>query len=124
MDSNNLTKEDSIFFMEMIDSSKSPNFEPKMHQVKPYYKIVNEKDSDDFKRFIKVYNAKRNVLTEREQFILDEIFGVNKNCSKLKPVAEILNISSSRVRQIRNKAERKITSDLFKDFKMHSKREV
>jgi len=52
----NLTKDDVIFFMDMVGSAKSPNFKPKLYRVKPYYKILDDPYSDELLRFIKIYN--------------------------------------------------------------------
>jgi hypothetical protein len=63
---NKLTKEDAIFFKDMVDSVWSTNFAPKLYKVKPYAKIRNNKNSNEFKRFIGLYKAMRRVLSERD----------------------------------------------------------
>lgn len=112
-----LTRDDVIFFMDMVASSKSPNYVPKLPKIKPYNKILKERNSIDFKRFIRVYKAVRHILSNRELIILDEVYGVNKERSSLKTVGEMLNISPERVRQIRAKAEYKIVDELIKSTK-------
>lgn len=45
------TVEDAVFFLDMINSVKSPNQEPIMNKPKPYYALFKGKDSeiiDDF----------------------------------------------------------------------------
>ncbi|TWE08768.1 sigma-70-like protein [Neobacillus bataviensis] len=112
-----LTRNDVIFFMDMIDSVWSPNFKPQIFKQKPYYKILNQKNSDDYKRFLGVYKAIRHVLTERELTVLDEIYGVDKEGSQLKTIAAILNISPERVRQISKEAENKLAKKLLSQIK-------
>ncbi|NMD71530.1 hypothetical protein HHO41_14590 [Bacillus sp. DNRA2] len=68
-----LSREDAIFFMDMVASSKSPNYVPKLPKVKPYNKILKDRNSNDFNRFIRLYKAMRYVLAERELIILDEV---------------------------------------------------
>lgn len=103
------TAEDAVFFLDMIDSIWSSNWKPKMYKQKPYYGLFKDRDSDDYIRFISVYKATRDVLSERMQIVLNEIYGVDKEeCSKLKTVGVILNVSPERVRQIIYKAESKL----------------
>ncbi|MGG3471315.1 hypothetical protein ABES02_28075 [Neobacillus pocheonensis] len=42
-----ITWEDAVYFMDMVDSTQSPNFVPKMYRSKPYLKILSEKDSNE-----------------------------------------------------------------------------
>ncbi|MEH7239438.1 sigma factor-like helix-turn-helix DNA-binding protein [Bacillus sp. JJ1562] len=64
-----------------------------------------------------IYKTIRNVLPERMQIVLNEIYGVDKEeCSKLKPVGVILNISPERVRQIIYRAESILAKELSLAF--------
>lgn len=103
--------------MDMVGSTRSPNVVPKMYRQKPYNKILTEKDSDNYKRFIAIYNAMSIALTERENTILNNIYGINNERANLKTVGEMLNISPERVRQIRNHAEYKIVRRLMIQLK-------
>jgi DNA-directed RNA polymerase sigma subunit (sigma70/sigma32) len=114
---NKLTRDDAIFFMDMIEYVWGPNFAPKLYKVKPYTKILNDKNSNNFKRFIRLYKSMSHVLSERELIILDEVYGVNKESTSLKKIAELLNISPERVRQLRNGAENKIGSEILVKLK-------
>ncbi|WML26283.1 hypothetical protein [Neobacillus sp. OS1-33] len=112
-----LTKDDAIFFMDMVASVWSPNFVSKLYKAKPYIKILTEKVSDNYKRFIGLYTAMSYLLSERELIILNGIYGVNKERARLKSVAKLLNLSPERVRQIRNEAEKKIAKKLWVKLK-------
>lgn len=108
-----LTKDERIFFMDMIGSFYSPNYVPKLYKVKPYSKILKDRSSDKYKLFIEVFKTVRHILSEREMIILDDIYGVNKESSSLKTaVGKSLNISTERVRQILKFAEFKIAKEL------------
>ncbi|MGG3471316.1 sigma factor-like helix-turn-helix DNA-binding protein [Neobacillus pocheonensis] len=61
-----------------------------------------------------------HVLNEREQIILNEMYGVNKERTYLKTVAELLNLSPERVRQLRNRAEYKMIRRLLVRIKDES----
>lgn len=112
-----ITIEDVVFFLDMIDSTKSPNFKPKMYKQKPYYTLFKDKDSGDYKRFVSIYKTIRNVLPKRMQIVLNEIYGVDKKeCPQLKPVGVILNISPERVRQIIYRAESILAKELSLAF--------
>ncbi|MGF6950093.1 DNA-directed RNA polymerase sigma subunit (sigma70/sigma32) [Neobacillus sp. B4I6] len=108
-----LTKDDAIFFMDMVGSVRSPNFVPRLHKRKPYYKILNERNSEDYQRFIRLYETMKHILTQREQTILNEMYGLNQERARLTTVGELLNISRDRVRQLRNGAENKIVKELL-----------
>jgi DNA-directed RNA polymerase sigma subunit (sigma70/sigma32) len=102
----NINKGDAIFYLGMIDSS--------FGEVKPYYKVLDERDSDEYKRFIGVFLVISGSLSEKEQFILNELYGVNEKRKTLKAIGEMLNIGPERVRQIAKKAEFKMRSILKK----------
>lgn len=105
MDTEDITSDDVIFFMDMVDSAKSPNFKPKFNRVKPYYKILDNPNSDEFLRFIKIYNKTKHILKERERQISDNIYGVHKTRATFKEACKPHNITPERVRQILYKAE-------------------
>ncbi|MFJ7729276.1 hypothetical protein ACIQXV_24525 [Neobacillus sp. NPDC097160] len=111
-----LTKDDAIFFMDMVGSVWGPNFKPKLHKSKPYIKILRHKDSAEYKRFIDVYEVMKYILTEKEIVILNEVYGIDKEKSTLQAVADSLNLSFERVRVLRNGAENKIAKALLKLF--------
>jgi len=112
-----LTKDDSIFFMDMVGSRKSPNHVPKINKVKPYRKMLKDRNSTEYTRFIRIYKAMRHILSEREMIILDEIYGVNGvNCT-LKTTGEKVNLSPERVRQICKKSENKLVFGILKKLK-------
>lgn len=117
MDDRTITSDDAIFFMDMVNSARSPNHAPKFYQVKSYYKILDDPNSNEFQRFIKVYNAGKYILKEREQMILDDLYGINKPRVTHKKASIPHNITQERVRQICYKAELKIVTYLLKQFK-------
>ena len=117
MDLKDITRSDAIFFMDMINSVWSPNFEPGFYKLRPYHNLLKERDSEDSKRFVGIYKAIRHTLTEREQTVLNEMYGVYKEKSQLKTVASMLSISPERVRQISRKAENKIARELLSKLK-------
>lgn len=110
-----LTRDDANYFIEMVGWKL--DFSLKSYKVKPYTKLLTDRNSDNYRRFIGVYKAMRNVLSDREQMILDEVYGLNKKGTSLKAVAEMLNISPERVRQLRNEAENMIVSQLMDKLK-------
>jgi DNA-directed RNA polymerase specialized sigma subunit len=112
-----ITINDAIFYLDMIGSSYSPNREHKIGDLKPYYKILDERNSDDFKRFVGVYTSMRDFLSEREQIILNGIYGVNKERKTLKTIGEMLNVGPERIRQIGRKAESKIARKISAKLK-------
>lgn len=114
MNDKKITSDDAIFFMDMAGSFHSPNATPTMHSVKPYYKILDNPNSNEFQRFIKVYNASKHLLSDREQSILDALYGITHPRRTLKEASIPHNISPERVRQIRQDGERKITRVLLK----------
>ena len=77
---NKITKNDAIFYLDMIGYIK------KKGELNPYYKILDERNLNDFKRFVGVYTVMRDFLSEREQIILNEIYGVKKERSTLKKI--------------------------------------
>ena len=105
-----MTKEDVLFYLDMIDSSYGPSYEPKIGKFKPYYPLLKERDSEEYKRFIRVYHYFRDCLKEKEKTILDFQYGLKGEIPSLKEVGDYYGFSSSRASQIRNKAERRITS--------------
>ena len=105
-----ITKEDVLFYLDMIDSSYGPSFKPKIGKLKPYYPLLRDRDSVEYKRFIRVYLHYRDCLKEREKTILDFQYGLKGEIRSLKEMGDYFGLSSSRASQIRNKAERRITT--------------
>jgi DNA-directed RNA polymerase sigma subunit (sigma70/sigma32) len=108
-----VNKDDAIFYLEMAGLSKKI----KIGDIKPYYKILDERGSSDCLRLIGVYLEMRMLLTEREQFVLNHLYGVNGERKTQKSIGEMLNIGHERVRQIAKKAEFKIGRALLKQIK-------
>jgi hypothetical protein len=111
-----LTKEDAIFYLDMINSVFGPNHIAKRGMRSPFYQILSDKNSDYYKRFIRVYKLMRHFLQTREQDILDNTYGVNGEILSLNQMATLFNLSPERIRQLRVKAQRKITMILVKEF--------
>jgi len=113
----NIAREDAIFFWDMLNSPRSPNCKPQLGRTKQYYKILKDTNSNQYKRFIGVYKEVRYLLSERELYILDEVYGFNENkeCRTLKSIGESLNITMQRVRQIRVEAEYKFSRKMLRD---------
>jgi hypothetical protein len=107
----NLTKDNAIFFMDMVGSVLSPNYVPGLYKTKPYKRMLLEKDSD-YQRFIGLFSIMNYVLSKREVFILETLYGVNKEKASILEVSKMLQISHQRVRQIRHDAELKIVREL------------
>lgn len=103
-----INQEDGIFFLDMVYSALSPtrDFKPKR---KPYYELVKDIESDNYKRFTFIYMTLRHVLNDREQYVLDETYRINKQNISTREIAESLKITINRVVQIRNKANRKLS---------------
>ena len=114
-----LTHNDAIFFLDMINSTRSPNYEPGFYKRKTYYKLLKHQNSDDYRRFISVYKAMRHILTEREQIVLNKVYGTDGEPSNLKSVGAMLNVSPERAKQIRSKGERKIARELYTMIKCY-----
>lgn len=110
-----LEYDDIIHFLDLIDSMYSPNFTPEIGRRRPYWKLFKEenRNSTEYKRFIKVYSYVKEDLNEREIFVLDYFYGVSGKFLLGSDVAKMLNISSSRVTQIRRYAERKMGRKLY-----------
>jgi hypothetical protein len=100
-----LNDDDIIFFKEMIEV-------PSWGARRSYYKILKNRDSEKFIRFICIYKVLRPLLldrlSERELFILDEFYGLKKESIPINELASTLCISRNRVIQVRNNSERKI----------------
>lgn len=100
MNSSIITKDDALFFINMLKPPFNPNHVHGFYMNKSYYKILDDNTSDDFQRFIKVYNIERPVLKEREIQILDSLYGISKPRVTLKEASLMHNITQERVRQI------------------------
>ncbi|AIF45114.1 hypothetical protein X953_01665 [Virgibacillus sp. SK37] len=110
-----LERKDIINFLDLIDSQYSPNYKPQIGRMKPYWKLLKKENMDEteYKSFLYIYSHLKDILSERERFILDSIYGVSGEFLNDTQVAKILNISNSRVGQIRRKAERKLGKKLL-----------
>ncbi|MBU9723137.1 MULTISPECIES: sigma factor-like helix-turn-helix DNA-binding protein [Bacillaceae] len=109
-----ITKEDVLFYLDMIGSRYGPSYKPKIGKLKPYYPLLKERDSEDYKRFIRVYHNYRDCLKEREKTILDFQYGLKGEIPTLTEIGEHFGFSNSRASQIRNKSERIITREILR----------
>lgn len=112
-----LTKNDAIFYMDMVGSAQSPNYVSKLNKQKPYYELLKNRNSNEYSRFISIFVVMSYVLTERELLVLNNLYGLGNDNTKLKTVGQLINVSPERVRQIGYKAERKIVRELLLHFK-------
>jgi len=100
-----LNDDDMNFFERMITV-------PSWGARRSYYKILKDRESEQFIRFIAIYKTVRPLLldrlSKRELFILDEFYGLIKASTPINQLASTLCISRNRVIQVRNNAERKI----------------
>ncbi|MFT4414554.1 sigma factor-like helix-turn-helix DNA-binding protein [Fredinandcohnia humi] len=104
-----ITKEDVLYYLEMRTKEK-------IHEKKRYYKIIKERESQEYKKFINVYQENKGVLSDKEQLILDSIYGVSSEPMKYREVGLMLNLTPERIRQLIYKGERKLTSALRKKY--------
>ncbi|WML56661.1 sigma factor-like helix-turn-helix DNA-binding protein [Neobacillus sp. PS2-9] len=112
-----MTKDNAIFFMDMVDSVKSPNFVPVLFKPRPYIKLLQNK-GEDYQRFIGLYAMMKYILSEREVFVLDSIYGINKEKATFEEIGKMLNLSRSRIAHIRNDAEVKLVRELIWYFEI------
>lgn len=106
-----ITREDALYYVEMRGNER-------IHKAKRYYKLLNDRESFDYKRFVNVYLEHRTFLSEREKFVLDSIYGVNEIPMKLREVGTMLELTPERIRQLIYKGERKITTILLSKYKI------
>src|SRR5699024_5331404 len=97
--------DDMNFFEKMITV-------PSWGARRSYYKILKDRESEQFIRFIAFYKTVRPLLldrlSKRELFILDEFYGLIKASTPINQIASTLCIYKNRVIQVRNNAEGKI----------------
>lgn len=103
-----ITQSDIVFFTKMTSSFDPITGENKLYNHNNYYKILDKKDSEEFQRFIEIYNKTKHILKERQRQILDDLYGVYKPRLTQKEVSKVHQIGSSRVRKIRVDAEIKL----------------
>lgn len=103
-----VTKEDVLFFLDMIGSVHGPTFKPKIGKLKPYYPLLKKPTSEEYKRFIRVYLHYKDCLKEQEKVMLDFQYGLKGKFFSHKEMGEHFGFSCSRAAQIRNKAEMRI----------------
>ncbi|OIJ22318.1 hypothetical protein BKP45_06675 [Anaerobacillus alkalidiazotrophicus] len=114
MNGKEMTKEDVLFYLDMIGSRYGPTYQHKFGNQKPYYQLVKEKDSENYKTFIRVYQHYRDLLEEKPKMILDLLYGVESKVHRLNEIGKLLGISGRRVAQIRHKAEYTITKGILR----------
>ena len=81
---------------------------------KKYFEVLKDRDSEDYKAFIRVYLSNKGALSEREQLILDLRYGVNEEAKTLKEVGKVIGVSPERIRQVVSLAERRLSTFLSK----------
>ncbi|MFD2761298.1 sigma factor-like helix-turn-helix DNA-binding protein [Lentibacillus juripiscarius] len=111
------TKEDAIFFLDMTNSPISPNHKPVFFKRMPFFQLLSDKESRDYKRFINVYDAMREILSERDRVILDCSYGYQCEPLNLRQIGEKIGVTRERTRQLRYQAQRKVSYRINKSFK-------
>jgi DNA-directed RNA polymerase specialized sigma subunit len=115
----NIPKEDVIFFLDMINSHRSPNFKGQFGAKKPYIVLLKERDSMEYRRFVEIYQDIKHILLERERLILDRYYGIYQKTDYLKNIGKEFNIRGERVRQLIAKAEYCIANELAKELRLN-----
>src|SRR5699024_12390354 len=96
-----LNDDDMNFFERMITV-------PSWGARRSYYKILKDRESEQFIRFIAIYKTVRPLLldrlSKRELFILDEFYVLIKASTPINQLDSTLCISSTLVIQFRNYA--------------------
>lgn len=116
----NISMEDVIFFLDLINSFHSPNYKPQLGIKKPYIALLKERNSTEYKRFVEIYQALKHILLERERLILDRYYGIHQKTVYLKVIGKEFNIGGERVRQIIAKAENRLATELAKGQRLKS----
>lgn len=122
----NLSKDDAIFFLDMIDSGLSPNHSPEFFKRKPISKFVKNRKSVEYQRFKHIALELIPLIEdERQLIVLKSRWGFNDKVETLDELAAQLGLKGREtVRTIQKKAERKIAIKLnvlfnFRDFNKH-----
>lgn len=96
-------------YMLQIDTPTSDDDSRTMEETNEHLAYEPIKDEDlDTPINVRLYEAIDTVLDERESFIIKHCFGLNCCSKTLEEVASMLYISTERVRQLRDKAQRKL----------------
>jgi DNA-directed RNA polymerase sigma subunit (sigma70/sigma32) len=114
----NITSEEATFFLYMIGSRESPNYQSNFGKRKPYYTLLKDSESNEYKKFIQTYVAIKYILTEKEQVVLDRCYGVTQKSAPLHIVGSELNIGPERVRQIKARAEYRLAKRITKTVQL------
>jgi DNA-directed RNA polymerase sigma subunit (sigma70/sigma32) len=114
-----VTKVEALFYLDMINSPGAPNHVSGFFVPKPYYKLLKNLEGEEYKKFLRVYLATKDVLTDREKKVLNCIYGINGTVYNLKDAAKLIGVTPERIRQNKSRGERKIASVLRKEFLMH-----
>ncbi|MCZ2845235.1 MAG: sigma factor-like helix-turn-helix DNA-binding protein [Candidatus Bathyarchaeota archaeon] len=77
-----------------------------------YFEMLKNRETPDYKTFVRVYLANKEALSEREQSILDLRYGVHEEAMTLKKISKVIGVSPERIRQVGTLAERKLSSYL------------
>jgi DNA-directed RNA polymerase sigma subunit (sigma70/sigma32) len=110
----NISRDEAIYFLDMIGSSRSPNHQPRLGKRKPYYALLKDRETKEYKSFIEIYLILKNILSEKECLILERVYGINQECVPMHTIGEDFNIKAERVRQIKTKAEFRLASAITK----------
>ncbi|MEC2133435.1 hypothetical protein P9G84_31775 [Brevibacillus centrosporus] len=116
----NLSKEDAIFFLDVIDSMYSPNHVPKLHKQAPLSKLVKDRDSAEYQRFHQIATSLLPLLPrQKEIFVLESRWGLNGEVHTLEQVATQMGLKGKEtVRTYQKSAERKIAKQLNDYFQL------
>ena len=106
-----ITKNDAVYYRDMVGLGEK---KPKSVQSNrsPFYNLLEDRNSHEYIRFIKVYKTMQYVLSEREKLVLNKTYGVDSDIEVMRKIAKEINVTPERVRQIRYKANVKILREL------------
>ncbi|WP_390216901.1 sigma factor-like helix-turn-helix DNA-binding protein [Halobacillus seohaensis] len=112
-----ITKNNAAYYMNMIGFGKEAPQNSHSNRS-PFYDLLKDCNSEEYMRFIKVYKTMQYVLSKREKLVLDKIYGVDSEIEILREIAKEINVTQERVRQIRYKANVKISRELKRIFRI------
>ncbi|MDE5416276.1 hypothetical protein [Alkalihalobacterium chitinilyticum] len=105
MEEQQITKEDALFYLEMIGMRNSHSYQRITRRRRPCYQLFKRRETEEYKRFINVYHHFKEILTERQIGVLDLVYGVTGEVLTYSQIAKPLGITSSGVGKIRLDAE-------------------
>ncbi|MFC7322904.1 hypothetical protein [Halobacillus campisalis] len=107
----NITKNDAAYYESMVGSGGNTS-KKSLYDRCPFYELLKDRNSEEYKMFIKVYKTMQYILLDREKLVLNKIYGVDCDIKILSKIAKEINVTPERVRQIRYKANVKILREL------------